>query len=152
MNDETARAYTLLQRLALFVFIILAVALALSVLGPRPAHAGGWPSFAKYEHRTGKCGGMREVAMSYYHEPGKKTSTGTRFNGAANACASNHGGWPKGAHVQLMNPHNGRSSHCVVNDTLPNNGAAWAHGVRLDATKKVFVDMGMRNTKWICAS
>jgi len=135
--------------LAVFGLASAVVAFMLLML---PAHAGGWTSFDRYEHRTGRCAaaGMREVAVSIYRCGGQSLSSGQRCRDGAHAAASNRGGWRAGETVRLWNPRNGRRSYAVINDTLP-RGRAWRSGVRLDLMTAVARELGIDHSRWMCA-
>lgn len=129
---------------------IIAVLLSLAIA--TPAAAGGWAYFRAHIHRTGQCGGAREVGASVYSEPGKKTYTGARFDGSAlRAATSKVDGWPMGATVHIRNPRNGRTVTVVINDRLP-MGDAYRSGVRLDLTPAAHRALGMKASDWVCAS
>jgi hypothetical protein len=117
----------------------------------------GWEYFAQAVRPSGRCGGDREVGASYY-DSGRWTSSGERFDPSALAAASNVGGFgfdgrkPNGTSVRIRNPATGLSVTVRINDTLPNTGAAWRAGDRLDLTPAAFRALGMKGSGWVCAS
>lgn len=138
-------------------------AAAITVAAVSCADAYGFAGFGKNRPRLGRCvAGEREVALSVYNLPGSQVSISTRqhpvyFDANAHACASNMpDGFPKGKRVELRNPRKGGTSYCIINDTLPKK-EAWAVGVRLDATPRVFKELGplgpggREESGWVCA-
>lgn len=114
------------------------------------AHAQGWRWFAEHVHRTGQCGGVREVAASFYNT-GTRTADGEPFiHSALTAASRPNGGWPMGAHVAIRNPQTGRSVTVRINDAGP-WGEAWSVGVRLDLSPAAFRALGMTQSGWVCA-
>jgi len=83
--------------------VVVLVAVIAMMLLTANAHAAGWGSFGKYEHKTGRCGAMREVVVSR------------------------------------------------INDSGP-YGLAWNVGARLDVTPAAATALGLRGSKWLCAS
>src|SRR5579875_3861026 len=79
------------------------------------AQAGGWRTVHKYVKRTGNCTGQ-EVLASYYSS-GRRTATGERFDANGNTAAART--WPLGTHLNVTNPHNGRSLTVRINDRGP---------------------------------
>ena len=131
--------------LALFVIVVPSLASA-------PAQAQGWEYFRAHNHKTGKCGGAREVAASVYNEPGKRTFTGQPFQAhLLRVAVPKIDGWPMGSSIHVTNPRNGRSVTVIANDRLPHTGESFRSGVRLDLTPAAHRALGMTASDWVCA-
>jgi len=80
------------------------------------------------------------IASWYGYEfHGKATASGERFNMFAFTCA--HRDLPFGTILQVMNPANGRSVKCVVNDRGPFVG-----GRDIDLSYATAKEIGLKNT------
>lgn len=133
-----------MMKRSLTIFLIIASTL--------PVQAQGWQYFRAHIHRTGQCGGIREVAASYYNEPGKPTSSGARFDASRHAAATPRvDGFRMGSTVHIRNPRNGKEISVLINDTLPHHGDAFRSGVRLDLTPAAHSALGMKASDWVCA-
>lgn len=130
--------------LALAVMIVIIV--LISWVFVPSARAGGWDTVHRYVHRTGKCGGAREVMASFYWT-GKKTANGERFNPDGMTAAARD--IPMGTVVLVSNPHNGRAIRVRINDRGP-WGIAWAKGTRLDLARGAARALGLRQTSYVC--
>ena len=98
----------------------------------------------------------RHVIASWYGYEfhGKATASGERFNMFAFTCA--HRDLPFGTILQVMNPANGRSVKCVVNDRGPFVGGrdidlsyATAREIGLENTGNVMLEYLGRDTRYM---
>jgi hypothetical protein len=84
--------------------LIALLGLALFFVAPvTPAGAAGWASVHRYVHKTGNCGGSREVVASTYGS-GHRTANGERFN-------------PQGLTAALTTTRLAASSACEIRTT-----------------------------------
>ena len=83
----------------------------------------------------------RHVIASWYGYEfhGKATASGERFDMFAFTCA--HRDLPFGTILQVMNPYNGRSAKCVVNDRGP-----FVEGRDIDLSYATAKEIGLKNT------
>jgi peptidoglycan lytic transglycosylase len=97
----------------------------------------------------------RAVASWYGNEfHGKATASGERFDMFAFTCA--HRELPFGTILQVMNPANGRSATCVVNDRGPfvegrdiDLSYATAREIGLESTGRVMLEYLGRDTRYV---
>jgi rare lipoprotein A (peptidoglycan hydrolase) len=119
-------------------------ALAVIVTAPA-AQAGGWRTVHKFVKRTGNCSGQ-EILASYYSS-GRRTANGEAFDANGNTAAART--WPLGTHLNLTNPHNGRTLTVRVNDRGP-WGIAFTQGARLDLARGAARRLGMSGAQYLC--
>lgn len=123
-----------------------AIAAALAVAFTAPAaQAGGWRTVHKYVKRSGNCSG-EEILASYYSS-GRRTANGEAFDANGNTAAART--WPIGTHLNLTNPHNGRTLTVRVNDRGP-WGIAFTQGARLDLARGAARRLGMSGAQYLC--
>jgi rare lipoprotein A (peptidoglycan hydrolase) len=128
--------------------LIALLGLALLFVAPvTPAGAAGWASVHRYVHKTGNCGGSREVLASTYGS-GHRTANGERFNPQGLTAASHD--YALGSVVSVRNPHNGRVCSVRINDRGP-HGTARRMGAKLDFATGAARCLGMRGTQYVCA-
>jgi rare lipoprotein A (peptidoglycan hydrolase) len=121
---------------------------ALLIAGPvAEADAAGWASVHRYVHKTGNCGGSREVLASSYGV-GQRTASGERFNPHGLTAASHD--YALGTVVNVKNPHNGRVCSVRINDRGP-HGTARRMGAKLDLALGAARCLGMKGTQYVCA-
>ena len=125
---------------------LIGAALLFVLLGAQ-ADAGGWETIHRYVHKTGHCGGAREVLASYYGT-GSRTASGERFDPYGLTAASYD--YHLGTVISVANPHNGRSCSIRVNDHGP-NGIARRMGARIDFALGAARCLGMSASQYVCA-
>lgn len=130
------------------LLLFITAGLLLLMVAASPASAGGWGSVHRYVHRTGNCGGAREVMASYY-STGHRTASGERFNPHGMTAAARD--IPMGSRVSITNPHNGRTINVRINDRGP-WGIAWRKGTRIDLALGAARALGMRQTSYVCVN
>ena len=118
-----------------------------SVLLCVSAQAGGWATVYRFVHKSGQCGGAREVLASFYGS-GTRTANGERFNPLGLTAASYD--YHLGTTIVATNPVNGRSCSVRINDRGP-NGIARRMGARIDLALGAARCLGMKTTQYICA-
>jgi len=112
-----------------------------------PVQAGGWATVYRFVHKSGHCGGTREVLASFYGS-GSRTASGERFNPLGLTAASYD--YQLGTTITATNPANGRSCSIRINDRGP-NGTARRMGARIDLALGAARCLGMKTTQYICA-
>jgi rare lipoprotein A len=113
-----------------------------------PAHAYGWDWFLHHMRPSGKCGGGREIVVSYY-DSGRRTASGERFN--PDGISAAHRTLPFGSSVTITNPENGRAVTVRINDRGP-----FIPGVRpdgaIDLSRGAARAIGMSHSFYGCMS
>jgi rare lipoprotein A len=122
-----------------------AYGLALALVAPASAYAGGWRIPHKYVHSSGRCAG--HAVLATYYSSGRRTASGEAFHADGNTAAARS--WPLGTVLSVSNPRNGRSVTVRINDRGP-WGQAYAKGVRLDLARGAARRIGMRGTQYVC--
>jgi rare lipoprotein A (peptidoglycan hydrolase) len=127
--------------------VVFASCVLLSLVPSGSAYAGGWATVHRHVHKTGQCGGAREVLATLY-SIGTKTTSGEKIDPHSLTAASHE--YPLGTTITATNPSNGKTCSVRINDRGP-FGKARQMGVKIDFASGAARCLGMHGTQYICA-